>query len=200
MMSISGYRAWMITKSRRERDWITLHHVYGLLGILITLSLLLPTLMILLPKEGHVFYDPYTATCVPAIQNRKEGTLLGGMFLIPPLLLTFICNTCTMCFMKCRGSELRGNTVSYRRSYVTLSLIYWCLLISYLPVLLQTFFITLPDWYYLFRIYVMSLNVIINPFIYFGTMKSFRKFARRLFCCELDKVGTEAAETTDFSR
>ena len=52
VMTISCYRAWMITKSRSERSWVTDYHVYGVLVGLTFLSVSLPVIMTFLPGKA----------------------------------------------------------------------------------------------------------------------------------------------------
>ena len=65
------------------------------------------------------------------------------------------------------------------------------MMFSYIPLFIQSIAgyagaqsRILPDWFYLFRIYMMSLNVVINPFIYMGTMNSFRRFVVNVLSCK----------------
>ena len=49
----------------------------------------------------------------------------------------------------------------------------------------------MPNWFYLFRIYMMSINVITNPFIYVGTMEGFRTFVGNILRCSWTKIAAE---------
>ncbi|XP_063685293.1 melanopsin-like [Bolinopsis microptera] len=201
VMGMSIYRAWMITKSRSERGWIKDYHIYGALGLLALLAFLLPVIMNILPGPSYAFYDPYSGNCLPIVQFRKEGILLAGLYLTPPLILTFVCNSVMMCVMKYQGRNLKGNTAAYQKTYITLTLIYWSMMFSYIPLFIQSIAgyagaqsRILPDWFYLFRIYMMSLNVVINPFIYMGTMNGFRRFVVNILSCK-SSVTTDIYET-----
>ena len=84
-----------------------------------------------------------------------------------------------------RDDRIQGKPKSTRKATVTISLICWIYIISYIPsallVVLYMMKVQLPRWSYVSTQYALALNVIANPIIYTMTNRRFADFVQKLF-------------------
>ena len=69
---------------------------------------------------------------------------------------------------------------SEQSTFITISMVCWLFVCSYLPTIVLTIFIatkyTPPNWYYPFTVAFLTINIEANPFVYGATNKSFREY------------------------
>lgn len=111
------------------------------------------------------------------------------MFLIIALLILILAANCLIfidLYKANRKMNKYGTIASSKKAALTISVICWVFISSYLPVIVIMLLdaysnVAIPLWLDIISQYAISLNVVLNPFIYGVTNKRFWKFVKGLF-------------------
>ena len=131
-------------------------------------------------SEGNIFYfRQETYRCAPNFTNPTNKTaipILITINVIIPVLIVMVCTVALLRFV----SRSRGLALQSVVTVLSMSGIY---LVSYIPYaveyLLESLGIRNND-FTRFAVYVSCLNIIMNPFIYYFSVKSYGEFVRDL--------------------
>ena len=191
VLSISCYRLWMLKKPSGVRASINKIHI-KLFMLLIFLLAAAPVLGFIF-SGSFAFYNPYGLQCIESYYYGDEAvysTVVGGLTLVLPLVIILFTNIAIL-YIAVKQSGKVGGRVN-RSTVVTISCICWGFILSYGPlyitVCLEAAEVDYPDWVEIFKIYMNSINIILNPIIYTATNSRFRRFMKIVCRCSNNNV------------
>jgi len=183
IMSISCYRVWVLKKPPDQRKHIRVTHVKILISCIWILSTI-PVVVWLL-QGSYAFYNPKILICwssnhLPRYSTYLSTKIFTGFFIALPMMIVFFSNVKIIATVIVHSHKVGLSLMPHIRSIITVNLICWAFLASYLPIfillILKSTNVAVPGWFVLFQVYAKSIHVILNPFIYVATNKRFRDY------------------------
>ena len=191
IVSISVYRLWVLKKPPAARKRINLRHVKIVIGF-IWLSTFVPVVFWIGSKAESFFFTRglicWSSNHLPTSSTYLSTKIFTVFYVAIPMITVFIANIKIMYTIILHTLKAGRSIVHHLRTLLTVNLICWALLISYLPVfiliILKSTGTAVPNWFTLFQIYAKSIHVVLNPFIYVATNARFRRYVSQLFVSE----------------
>ena len=201
-VSISCYRLWMLKKPKAVRMNIKLVYVRVYLGVLFVLSV--AGSLYSIKSGGFASFNPYLLSCTPVVlESNPIRTAVGGIIILAVPMVTIVVanimiiiivnkqnralqkSALAACAMRTSAPAIlpkrvrRGFSTTNQSTFITISLVCWVFVLSYLPTILIACFIGAhfkpPGWFSVLCVSVLSLNIAANPLVYTATNKSFRE-------------------------
>lgn len=183
IMSISVYRVWVLKKPPDERKHVTVTHVKVLIS---AIWFLVPVPVIYWSLAGaYATYSPKLLICTSSNHSPKDSLYTSTkvftvIFVAVPMVMVFVTSLKIMHTICVHTWSVGASMMPHIRSVVTVNLICWAFLVSYVPIfaliILKSSEVTVPVWFGLFQVYAKSVHVVLNPFIYVATNRKFRHF------------------------
>lgn len=185
MLSLNCYRLWAVKKTKKQRDVILPWHVYLYLFIVVLLcgGYMLVHLAV---GEGLITagFDEKVGACRAFLGKDNIHNVVTLGYIVPPLVISFVASKILKCIL-CYTSKRAGTKNS--KSQRALSLVCWAMIISYMPcyVILVWEMVSedLPHWVFVFRTFSKSLNLIVNPLIYYFYSATFKDLVNQMISC-----------------
>ena len=164
-------------------------------------------------QSTTTYFDLEIVSCKPRSTLAWLPWFLGLYNIVVPIAATVLANTVTVAAIL-RTLMLKPNsTRPYKKATITILTISIAFLISYVPYFVEIITPDLPVWYRLSSMYILSVNIVLNPFIYAIVDREFITYIKLGFinmlcaileCCEVcyEKMyggGFEEEETTNYS-
>ena len=207
--AISCYRAWVCSKTTLFHPDKKLVNKFKVLTIMFAIVSLGQPACFLITNSIAIF-APQILRCVSSQYSRiygtpaalKASTLLTVAFIAIPTFMIITTNLWTwyrvqkshnkahpkntnkMILIK-KDSEPKPTVTHFNKVTLMLTLVCCTFVLCYIPTVVK-FVISMmgkncSQFLYLFHNYLLSLNSIVNPFIYFSTNKTFRSFIQTSF-------------------
>ncbi|KAL5255567.1 hypothetical protein ACHWQZ_G010964 [Mnemiopsis leidyi] len=205
IMSIACYRVWVLKKPPDQRKLVTVTHVKVLISV-IWFVVTIPVLYWAI-AGAYATYSPMIYICTSSNHIPTAGTTLYNstkvftvVFVAVPMVIVFFTSVKIMHTICVHTLSVGVSLMPHIRSIITVNLICWAFLVSYVPIFVMIVLKStgqyVPLWFGLFQTYAKSVHVIINPFIYVATNSRFRHFVlnklrRREEERSVDTVGQE---------
>ena len=150
----------------------------------------IPAIYITLDGQ-YSFFDPMVLTCWPSftIEPGPSQAFLSVYIMIVfivPIICTSIINICIAITVKIKVIDT--NRKGFRRMYFTLTVIIWVFLFSYAGIIINliiglsgSFQVQQGQWFDLLMGYLVSLNIIVNPFVYYFMNKHNGEMLKTIF-------------------
>lgn len=145
------------------------------------------SVLIFFAQNIEVRFDPYYLQCSPSLKlsfNFDFG-MMCMLYIVLPMGIIVFANTYILYIVAQNSKYTGGRALPSRKSIVTIMLICWVFIFSYLPVGTLIGWSTpgshAPTWLSVLAEYTLSLNLVANPFIYTFTNKRFKRYMKRLF-------------------
>lgn len=131
---------------------------------------------------------------------QKYSSVMIVLFIAIPTIIILFANTTIWVTIQSSHRKVskhstrnHGNkqpkiSPAMKKTVLMLTLICCTFVLCYIPTLVKFVFYTrgykIAQWFYLFHNYMLSLNSIVNPFIYLATNAKFRNHIRNMFLCK----------------
>ena len=170
--------------------------------MLLMLFLAMFPVVVLIRSDGYTFYDPYVVSCSPSINYDKNAfaVMIGAIvFLVVPMISTIIANISIVYIASKQAATVGRRCGINEKTIITISSICWGFILSYIPryidLCFDVFSIRYPAWFEIFQIYMLSINVIMNPMIYTITNDKFREYVKHM--CTLNRCNHNITHPTE---
>ena len=157
--------------------------------ILVTWCFAVSYISILVGADMVGYFDPYLMGCgglVPDPQWRRFQHTAGIILSFVPVLLIIITNIWILCIAGKYARKRTGQLVPSRSAVTMVACICWAFIISWVPYLTiwmcKFLGVHVPSVYRSIAEHAITINAIINPFIYTATNNTFRLFLKDLLC------------------
>lgn len=183
MMSLNCYRLWAVRKNPGVRDKVKVWQVHCYLVVVLVVCGSVP-LVHTAVSQGHFStdLDRRVGLCRLFLVREYKHNVIDLCYLVPPLVISFTASKVLKCIL-CSSSMRSGS--SNPKTQRALSLVCWAMIISYLPCYITLMWEiarpSVPDAVYVARAFIMSINLTVNPVIYFVYSSSFNGFVRSFF-------------------
>ena len=189
--AISVYRLWVLKKPPEVRKRINVLHVKLTIAT-IWLATFLPVVFWIASKAEAFFFSRglicWSTNHLPSSPTYLSTKIFSVFYVAIPMVTVFLTNVKLMHTIIQHSLRAGSSITIHLRTLLTVNLICFTLLISYLPVfiliILKSTGTHVPTWFTLFQIYAKSIHVVVNPFIYCVTNTRFRGYVARLFHSE----------------
>jgi hypothetical protein len=187
IMSISVYRVWVLKKPPAVRKRINVGYVKITIAVIWAITLV-PVTYWVASKAKAFFFGAglicWSTNHKPTSPTYQSTRIFSVFYVALPIITVFISNM-RMMYIIVQHTVKAGQPLNrHLRTLLTVILICWALLVSYLPVfvliLLKSAGRRVPTWFTLFQIHVRGVHVVVNPCIYVATNARFRGFVSRL--------------------
>ena len=198
MMSLNCYRLWAVRKTPGDRERVKVWQVHCYLILVLLVCGSVPLVHTAVSGwEFQTSFDNRVGLCrIFLARKLRAHNIIDLCYLVPPLVISFTANKVLKCIL-CTSAKRAGS--SNPKSQRAISLVCWAMIISYLPcyvVLVWEMTKTdVPDAVYVARAFIMSINLTVNPIIYFVYSDSFNSFVRTFF--SVGKKRATKLETRD---
>ena len=201
--TISCYRLWMMKKPPGQRSIVNLTHV-KLCMMAVWLLSTVPILYWITVKVSAFYLSSslicWTSNHIPSSSTYTSTKVFTVIFIAAPILTVFLANVKLVHTLIMHTLRARKPLYPHLRTVVTVTLICWALLVSYLPIIvvivLKSTGTAIPNWFILFQVYAKGFHVVLNPFIYVATNQRFRSHvARGLRLRSLNGFGRPSRES-----
>ena len=184
--ALSLYRLQILQKPKAYRESIPLHKVYFLMVLILVYSCAAGLIYIAAGNNTAHFYPEYL-TC--ATSSYKQGhdsnhlnLITSIIFVLIPILIVITTNIAIISIFLRSRSNIEPCPTSAPGANLSVTLLCICCMfvLSYLPIVARDLLPVIEPWYMTFQIYVMSINVVINPIFFLVKHKEFRDFIKLL--------------------
>ena len=206
MMSLNCYRLWAVRKTPGDRDKVKVWQIYCYLGVVLLVCGSLPLVHTAISNgDFRTDFDYRVGICRLFLTRDYKHNILDLCYLVPPLVISITASKvlkCILCYSSQRSGS--GNPKTQR----AISLVCWAMIISYLPCYIilvwEVAQPSIPNAAYLARAFIMSINLMANPLIYFIYSSSFNRFVRTFFSLDIGRergqLATDPAQVPETSK
>jgi hypothetical protein len=183
MMSLNCYRLWAVRKTPGDRDKVKVWQVHCYLVVVLLVCSSLP--LVHLAVSNGLFdtgFDKRVGLCRIFMERDYINNIVDLCYLVPPLVISFTTSKVLKCIL-CTSSRRSGS--SNPKTQKAISSVCWAMIISYLPCYVTLVWemvvsspSSVPDAVYIARTFIISINLTVNPIIYFIFSSSFNSFVR----------------------
>ena len=184
--TISCYRLWVMRKPPGVRSRMHLTHVKVIVAAIWVISSV-PVFYWMSVKASAFYLSRgmicWTSNHLPHSPSYMSTKIFTVIFIAAPMITVFLANIKLVHSLVLHTLRARQPIFPHLKPVVTVSLICWALLVSYIPIfiliILKTTSTPIPSWFNLFQVYAKGFHVVLNPFIYVATNARFRNFVTR---------------------
>lgn len=199
MMSLNCYRLWAVKKTKGDREKVKPWHVqlYLIVMLVISFSSLVVHYFLAGRQLDAGLLSQVGLCSLLANRNTVQKLVVLG-YMVPPLVISIIASKVLKCIL-CHAAHRAGTKNS--KSQRAISLVCWAMIISYLPtyvaIIWEVFSSSVPNEMYIVLPMIMSINLLVNPAIYFYYNTTFRAFVVNLFSLRMLRHATVPSDTTE---
>ena len=184
-LTISCHRLFVLTHTMHSRIQTRFVKIFIICAWLINIGVV----AVLAISDTIVYFDPYEFDCAPYARNRIKlyWTIAYYVYVLIPSILMIITNIWILVVAAKFAKSRTGEPLPSKSAVVTVSLICWVYVASYLPIFIRRVMDT-PPWFIYFSMYALSVSFVANPIIYTATNNRFRCFVKRIIVANWRKL------------
>lgn len=192
MAVLSAYRFWALKTPAAVRERIPRMHVNILIALLWGIPLCFLLVFILIDLK--VFYDPDLFSCTPKeLESHMWLNGVASMLLgLVPFIVIIVSNVGIIVLIVYYSKQVGASQMINKNTTITLLYISVVFIVSYTPYFVFIFMdsnaMVIERWFSLVKWYIIALNCLMNPFIYYLTNETFAKYVRVRLLKRVDRV------------
>eukprot|EP00116_Pleurobrachia_bachei_P005702 sb/3465964/ len=177
VLMLSAYRVWFIHNPGSPRSLNNARYTrWVVLGVFIH-DVLLNTFYHIHPQTITTFV-PEVLCCVAKKSEMVLRKILIFYSIVIPVFLTVLLNSLTAGAILRIYCRKKSGSAPYKKATLIITTISLAFLISYIPFVLQMAGILTSPGHRLISMYAVSVNIVLNPFIYALIDREFKVFVR----------------------